>query len=73
MLVRLTAVGLWLCFLFLTPADASAQARITPEVREWLSVLVAKVATAVEVTRPAPGKRRLVVVEVPVVVAADGR
>ncbi|MCJ2081830.1 TonB family protein [Methylobacterium sp. J-090] len=70
--VRRTAFGLWLCLMFLTPAGASAQTRVTPEVREWLSALVAKVATAVEVTRPTPGKRRPVVVEVRVVVAADG-
>jgi protein TonB len=59
--------------MFLTPAGASAQTRVTPEVREWLSALVAKMATAVEVTRPAPGQRRsVVVVEVRVVIAADG-
>jgi protein TonB len=58
--------------MFLTPAGASAQTRVTPEVREWLSALVAKVATAVEVTRPTPGRHRLVVVEVRVVVAPDG-
>ena len=70
--VRRTAFGLWLCLMFLTPAGASAQTRVAPEVREWLSALVAKVATAVKVTRPAPGNSRLVIVEVRVVVAADG-
>lgn len=58
--------------MFVTPAGVSAQTRVTPEVRGWLSALVAKVATAVEVTCLDPGRHRLVVVEVRVVVAPDG-
>ena len=71
-LVRRAACGLWLCLLLLAQAGASAQTRVTPKIREWLSALVAQVTTAEEATGAAPDRRRFVVVEVRVVVAADG-
>lgn len=63
---------LWLCFLLLGPANAQAQANVAPEVREWLSTLVAKVETAENANGIAQSGRRPLVVDLRIVVGADG-
>jgi len=63
---------LLLCFLLLGPANAQAQAGVAPEVREWLSALVAKVETAENANGVAWSGRRPLVVDLRIVVGADG-
>ncbi len=67
-----TSVCLWLGYLLLGPANAQAQAGVPPEVRQWVSALVAKVQTAENADGIPRNRRRPEVVDLRIVIGADG-
>ncbi len=67
-----TIVCLWLCCLLVGPANAPAQASVAPEVRGWVSALVAKVQAAGNADGIPRNRRRTGVVDLRIVVSADG-